>query len=115
MTEKEFKNMKCTFECKYDPKTKQSVNQKIDQQNFLEISPDDHSLLFKLAAKQAMDQDKSAQKKEIEKFSVKYQVLSKHTKMIGIKKNSEKSGLMSKIFSQKATQPERFNCKIVSN
>jgi hypothetical protein len=47
--------------------------------------------LFKLTAKEALENFKNADKKQIENVSVRYQVLSKHTNMVGIKKNKIKA------------------------
>ena len=92
MPEEKFEKMKCTFYVKFNPETKDSQTEDIDPSKFKEIECHDHTYLFKLAAKDAIEhsQDKVPQK-EMQDLSVKYQVLSKHTQMVGVKKNSKKA------------------------
>lgn len=51
MTEEEFEKMNCVFKCEEDPITKAPSSHKIEKAKFTEIDLDDHSFLFKLAAK----------------------------------------------------------------
>lgn len=75
--------------------------------------------MFKLAAKQAIESNKNSTKAHIENMSVKYQVLSKHTNMVGIKKNRIKASVVSEApisrtkintrSNQVMSQQENFN------
>jgi hypothetical protein len=84
--------MICLFDCKLDQHTDEPFSQKIEMTQFTEVDIDDNSVLFKLAAKQAIENNnQNVDREQIESMSVKYQVLSKHTKMIGVKKNRVKA------------------------
>lgn len=62
MTEEEFEKIDCEFKCGFNPATKEPSNKKIRKDEFQEIDLEEHSFLFKLAAKQAIDEKKSAPK-----------------------------------------------------
>lgn len=55
MTEEEFENMNCKFKCGYEPKTREPFEEVIDKSKFLEVEHEDHSFLFKLAAKEGLE------------------------------------------------------------
>lgn len=86
MTDEEFEKMKCTFKCEYDPRTMEPFEQQIDNSQFIETENDGHSYLFKLAAKQGLEQGNVVKQDHIQEVALKYQVLSKHTELVGVSK-----------------------------
>ena len=55
MDVKDFQGMTCTFTCGMDPRTKTKSKQEFPVDMFNMLPPSDEPLLFKLAAKQAID------------------------------------------------------------
>jgi len=86
MTEKQFDKMSCQFNCEFDPRTMEPFNQSIDKAVFVETENEDHSYLFKLAAKEGLEQGSISQKEHIQEVALKYQLLTKHTELVGISK-----------------------------
>jgi len=85
--------MTCTF-------TSSSLGsmQKFTVDMFSQLSPQDEPVLFKLAAKQAIDLHPDSSRPALIEVSTKYQVLSEHTSFIGIVKNKDKvEGELQKI------------------
>lgn len=124
MTEEEFAKLQCSFKVGFDPATKKSSELKINRDQFKELkalesentsadSDENKALkntsLFKLAAKTSIDkylENPRAEKKAVVKDSVKYQVLTKATAMVGIHRNKQKyaagAGLPMKAYNQGA-------------
>jgi len=65
MTEEEFDKMNCNFNCEFDPRTMEPFEQQIDKSKFIETENEDHSYLFKLAAKQGLEQGNVVQQDQI--------------------------------------------------
>lgn len=84
MTEEEFAKMNCMFSCEYDPRTMEPFEQSIDKGLFKETESQDKNFLFKLAANNFIRQQISIAKKDIQEVAVRYQVLSKHTELVGV-------------------------------
>lgn len=90
MTEEEFEKMTCKFTCALNTDTKEPMEHHFKRQDFKPLDLEDPSVLFKLAAQQTLQNSEKINANNLEKYAVKYQVLSKHTNMIGVKKNKSK-------------------------
>merc|ERR1719498_1382234 len=111
MTEDEFNKVDCTFNVKFDPETKKGHSEKISLDKFKELKSEDKSYLFKLAAKDSIDRNQKQANsvfsqshvtdEQLQKCSIKYQVLSKNTCFVGVKSQKKK-------FNAPESKPEIF-------
>ena len=102
MSTKQFQQMKFEFSSQLDPVTKEPIDLQFDKNDFRKIEDKSYAqALFKSAANSMIKAFKN-QKEGVRKgMSIKYQVLSDETAMIGIIKQKDKASGDLKTFEQK--------------
>ena len=100
MSKEEFAKMTFEFSSEEDPVTKQAINFKFSSDEFRQVEDEAMAkAIFKSAANSEMSKVKASTKEK--DMSIKYQVLSSQTAMIGVIKQKDKATGDMKTFEQK--------------
>ena len=89
MSSTDFENLSLRFGCLNDPSTGQPVNMIFDADDFSKVDSENENLAFKFAAYSILDLTTEQ--------SVKYQVLSETTAMVGVVKQENSNGELQQI------------------
>ena len=100
--------MKFEFSSQLDPVTKEPIDLKFDKNDFRKIEDKSYAqALFKSAANSMIKAFKNQSENVRKGMSIKYQVLSDETAMIGIIKQKDKASGDLKTFEQKLQRVKR--------